>query len=472
MNNSFKLFSALLLAGGFALSLSSCKDSEDVAVGPTPEEMAHSKGSASAMGLLSVLSFTSQLDSLPDNWYANNYTVEPTVGTVNDQSTPFVRYVPVHDKDEAIAKYNSIADKVIPENSTSATFNIENVGSVKFNVLDQADVTATLDLNIKQQPHLTQIRFVPASAMGDNASFDGEPFYTFGDIVKVKEGTRYWTYWVCVRPCSRKEKKSTSHWMSFNLNDWDWTEKLGIPKNSLNIKKITKKGCEDYFVPTQLGNESGSREHMQNLFKLLYILSWPARYNDFPNGIGGIGKGELTQDMVENIARYWIDEKMWLRVLPSPSVKSRLQECFREDVPSVNVFYHGYHNKWFNDFSVHRAVLKGETLSLDNYGQLEWTREKGRVDFRTYAQYGDSELFGDEGLGIANIPERGFIVRYKTGRQLGGGGSGNDVDPTKSFESIYPDTVENEYVYREIDWDHYGDFDDSDSDDDDSDDDY
>ena len=448
MNKSFKLFAAMLLTGGFALSLSSCKDSEDAANGPTPEEMAHSKDSESAKGLLSVLSFTSQLDSLPDNWYANNYSVEPTIGTVNDQSTPFVRYVPVLNKEEAIAKYNSMSGQAISENSTSATFNIENVGSVKFNVLDQADCIATLDMNIMQQPHLTQVRFVPVSAMGENAKLDGEPYYNFGDIVELTEGGNK-SYWICVRPCSQLEKKSTSHWMSFNLNDWDSEKSQKVPKKSVNIKKETKSGCKDYYLPTQLGIKSESCEHLQNLFRLLYVLDNPSRYANFPKGLGGISNGEFTQNAVEQIASFWESKDIWTKVLPPHVARVDLAACFQGE-PDINAFYYGYHSGSFlsSAVSVHRAQLTGSGLTLAKDGEIEWKRNVAGVDFRNYANYGVRKL-NEEQDENTGLPEKGFVVRYKTGKQLVGGGSGNDEDPTNSFTKKHPTTISDFYVYRD-----------------------
>ena len=450
MNNSFKLFAALLLAGGFALSLSSCKDSEDAANGngPTPEEIAQSKDSESAKGLLSVLSFTSQLDSLPDNWYAGNYTVEPTVGTVNDQSTPFVRYVPVLNKEEAIAKYNSIADQEMPNGNTSASWSIENVGSVRFNVLDQADCIATLDLNIRQQPHLTQIRFVPVSAMGDNASLKGEPFYDFGDVVELKEAENVKTYWICVRPCSQKEKKSTSHWISFNING-SYEEEKGVPEKSINIKKITKNRSLDYYLPTQLGNKSESREHIQNLFKLLYVLDNPARYTEskFPDGIGGISREEFTMEKLEQISYLWND-LTWSFVLPPFVKRTDIQSLFCGERTDINVFYYGYHyNRLLSNASVHRVKLTTENFDLKS-DEIKWSRGINGVDFRNYAEYGSKRAF-EYMNDIEALPEQGLVVRYKTGRQLIGGGSGNDEDPTSSFTVNHSDIIQNLRARRE-----------------------
>lgn len=446
MKKNLKIFLATLLIGGLAFSFSSCKDSENVGNIPTtPEEIAQSKETETAKKLLSILSFTSELDSLPDNWFANNYTQEPTIGDVVDSSTPFVRYVAVQDKNEAITKYNSFADKGIEGGSTSASWNIEGVGSVNFNVLDQSDVFATLDLNIKQQPHLSQIRFVPASALGDNASFKGEPYYTFGDVISLHEGNAgdagNTSYWICVRPCSSLEGKKTSHWMSFQLNDWDSKKNKGVPSGSVNIARLTKSGS-DYYLPTKLGNESESREHLVNLFNLLRIIDNPQKYTEdaFPNGIGGVSRTEFNQNNAEKVAEFWEKYKLWEKTLPAKVKSQDLNTCIIQD-GGINVFYYGYHSTP----SVYLAELVPdscgalEILNKKDSDELSWKREKETVDFRDYATKGYQ-------MTTKKLPEKGFVVRYKTGAQLVGSW-GNDAHPTKSFTEDSKD-IKDEYVYK------------------------
>lgn len=450
MKKSSRLFMASLLIGGLALSFSSCKDSENVSNIPnTPEEIAQSKETEMAKNLLSILSFTSELDSLPDNWFANNYTQEPTIGDVVDASTPFVRYVAVQDKNEAINKYNSFANNGIEEGSTSASWNVEGVGSVNFNVLDQADVFATLDLNIKQQPHLSQIRFVPASALGDNASFKGEPYYTFGDVVALHEGNPgiagNTSYWICVRPCSSLESKKKSHWMSFQLNDWDSKNTKGVPSGSVNIKKLTESGKQDYYLPTKLGNESESREHLVNLFNLLRIIDNTNRYTTaaYPNGIGGVSRAEFSQNNAEKVAANWDKYEIWKKVLPQGVNQQDLKRYFSQN-EEINVFYYGYHSTP----SVYRSKLtldNNEALKGPNQkesDELSWKRGIEGVDFREYITKGAK----GKDWNVKDLPNTGFIVRYKTGAQLVGS-YGNDDHPTKSFTEDSKD-ITDLYVYR------------------------
>ena len=447
MKKSFRLFLAMLLVGGSALTFSSCKDNESVSDTPvTPEEIAQSKETEAAKSLLRVLSFTAGLDSLPDNWYANNYTVEPLVGTVVDASTPFVRYIPVLDKAEAIAKYNSFSGKIISQDATSDSWNVEGVGSMNFQAQNQADVFATLDVNIKQQPHLTQIRFVPESAMGSNSSIQGKPYYSFGDIVYTEEGKKGGkrTYWICVRPCSKKQGKGMSHWMSFQLNDYGSNKTDGVASGNVNFTNFTKSKVE-YYLPTKLGNESGSLEHLQNLFKLLNVLNNPTRYNEaiYANGIGGIDKDELSQATVQLISDFWAEKDYWSLVLPGNVKRNQLNTCFTQD-QEINVFYNGYHK---SDPSVYWAQLSSADLSLLRQGEYSLKGISQNLDFRGCCENGYINL----STPVQGFPQKGFIVRYKTGGQMKGDWTAfyDDEAPLESF-SIKHSNIHDVFVYNNV----------------------
>ena len=457
MKKSFRLILALLLIGSCALSFSSCKDSENVSDDPnSPENIALSKESETAQTLLKILSFTSELDSLPDNWASNNYTVEPTVGVINDASSPYVRYVTVTNKEEAINKYNSFAAEGIAKNANSASWNIENVGSMTFKVLDQADVTATLDINIKQQPHLTQIRFVPASALGSNGLFTNiknEPYYSFGDVVELKEGNNK-SYWICVRPCSKLDDKGKSHWFSFQLNDWNDHKLKNVDKGSINFAKLEKSGYLDYYLPYQLGNQSGSREHIPELFKLLMVLDNPTAYKDLIlSGIGTNNTAELTLEDIAITSDLWEQKKCWDKVLPENINRTILGQNFENDDEDeyVNVFYHGYSS---NPAVYMLKLNKLAHLDIANedskYDKISWKREKEAVDFHGYAKWGvqmaDKNAVNKK---IDKLPNKGYIVRYKTGAQLVGKSFGEDEDYEHSFTVKHKNIISDLYVRRE-----------------------
>lgn len=315
------------------------------------------------------------------------------------------------------------------------------LGGVVFNVLDQSDVTATLDINIKQQPHLTQIRFVPASALGTNTNIGGEPYYTFGDIVKLTEGDNT-SYWICARPCSQLKRKGKSHWLSLNLN------KLGSEKS--NFTKFSKSGFYDYILPTDLGNEAGSLEHLQNLIKVLAIIDDPANAKKMSldtKGLGGLPEAEFDNTKRKKISTSWAFYNYWQTILPSFFSRKSFQNCLYDD-QSINVFYHGhsYYDK-VDKFlvetnpSVWMAKINPTTFQKVSSGLLKWTRTPKAVDFSdTYAEYGG---FIDPEKGL---PETGLIVRYKTGAQLVGK-SGDDEAPLESFTEKHNDMIEDVFVY-------------------------
>lgn len=450
MKNSFKQLLAVLLIGSIYLSFSSCKDSENVTDAPnSPEDITLSKESESARALLSVLNFTSELDSLPDNWNSNSFNVEPTVGVVNDASTPYVRYVPVINKEEAITKYNSFAWKGISEEGTSSTWTIENIGSMTFNVIDQADVIATLDINIKQQPHLTQIRFVPASALGSNGLFSitDEPYYSFGDIISLKEGNNT-SYWVCVRPCSKLDDKGKSHWVSFQLNAWDDNKKNKVSSGSINFKRLHDSDYQDYYLPYQLGD---SREHLQNFFRLLMVLDAPALQENFiRSGIGTNNPVELNYTKVNMISKLWDKNNYWQKILPEHVTREDLSSIFRKDQTEVNVFYNGC----TKTPSVYMATLQGKELNLKNADEkdkdeIKWRRTVAGCDFSDYAKWGIQHDGFNPAFPIKELPKRGFIVRYKTGAKLVGKfGGGNDQDYRHSFMKKHSDIIQDIYVFN------------------------
>ena len=44
-----------------------------------------------------------------------------------------------------------------------------------------------------------------------DGTFDGDPYYRFGDVVKDKNNC----YWISVRPAYSPNSKEDTHWMSF-----------------------------------------------------------------------------------------------------------------------------------------------------------------------------------------------------------------------------------------------------------------
>ena len=433
------------LAFGAGLTFSSCKDDVTSNGGLTPEEQMD-KGSERAEALLSVLSMTAGVDSLPNDWYKADYTVEPIVGEAHDSSNPYVRYVAVSSIEEADETYKSMISGNVTGTVKDDTWTKDGIGTLSFKVQNQPDVTATVDVNVQQLPHLRQIRFVPPSVVGDNANF--KSYYHFGDVVKLKTDG---SYWICVRPTNSTAGKKLSQWVSFyaNTNAGDNT----------NFKTYTKSG-RSLTMPYALGNKSNSEKHIPDFFSLYKALKENYRTNDdyIANERPEVGTKEsytiggvtLPVDSALAISDFWRQQGFWdsqnNAILMPKAVRNVLDERITKK-QDMNVFYHGHHYLLSPDVHMMR-------LPYANYYKSDKVEIKfafpttGAVSFAEYATNGQSAACHNL---AETLPEEAFVIRYKNGPELSGQKSliGNDKYPEQSFAIHSPDLLEDVYVYTE-----------------------
>ena len=423
-----KVLCLLALIFGGSLMLSSCKDNENLSDNPnTPDEEMLEKGSERGEALLSILSMAAELDSLPDNWYKNDYTVEPTVGFVKDESTPYVRYVAVSDADEAYTIYKSMVSEDLTGSAKSEQWSMDGIGSLTFNVGNTSDVYATVDVNVNQLPHLTQICFVPASAMGDNSSwFTGDPFYQFGDIVQDKQGS----YWICARPANKDAGKSTTHWISFNtLNG--------------NFKEYKKDNYATLVLPDTLGTKAGSEEHIVNIFRFLNeIVKYQRGKEPKPLTLSSV---TLGVNDIKLISTYWQNKGYFENndIFPRTVLDNFAVTLSEEKPEDIHAFYLGHHSGSTPD--VHLLTTNVNTFAdVKNIKKEEikftWPKTTGDVTYN-FKKYVDS---GTQSGDLTKLeckkdnqamPAKAFVVRYKTGPQLSGKHTlfRNDYEPGQSF---------------------------------------
>ena len=431
MKKKSTILCLLALIFGAGMMLSSCKDNE-TASDVNPDEEVLEKGSEKGEALLSILSMTAELDSLPDDWYKNTYTVEPTIGTVKDEANPYVRYIAVSDSADAYTVYKSMVSENLTGTVKDETWIKDGIGSLAFKVVkNQADLIATVDVNVQQMPHLKQICFVPATAMGDNSSlFAGDPFYQFGDVVKDK---RDGTYWFCARPASKTAGKSTTHWVSFNILN-------------TNFEVYTKNGYAALTLPADLGNKAKSEEHILNFMKFMYAAKKGSE-NDLT--LSGV---TLPKEDIKAIYELWKSNNIEKNEAYIPEVfYNHLENLFNDQ--NINIFYYGHCSGKTPD--VHMLTTQAPNFGLNKQEiKFEWPKaaEYKEYSFVTYMD-GKPNSTADLANLVCKIenfkmPEKAIIMRYKTGPQLSGQSSlfGNDKYPGQSYTTYTNGKIEDIFV--------------------------
>ena len=405
---------AALLTLGCSLFAVSCKDDDnDNDNGAGTEQIADAKDSEQAMSLLGILKAVADVDTLPDHW--TSATFEPTVGYVLDAAKPYVRSIAVENASEAAAVYANLTDKDYNADLTSDSWSLEGVGSLTYKLENKSDVIATIDCQLKQVPHLTQLRLVKSDALGDNASssFKGEAYYNFGDVIY---DTKEKSYWICVRP-ALQNVKGDSHWFSFNLSETNY--KVYEANAKKNLKRTV--------VPTKLGKNT---EMMGYLMNLLSVLASPENCADYfqkgrvlEDGLGNLGAGACSVSDIQKIAREWKEAGIWDYLPIGPEYFKNRDE--------INVFYYGYTS--FLGMSIYCRSYSGDALSQSRKADYKWDMYKNmEFDAHCYAQTGYNSQSNQVG------PTSAIIVRYRSSKDFD-----ENADPLKSF-----DEEDYENVYR------------------------
>lgn len=241
----------LLLAAPLAVGLSACSDDNDDEDPFDEEEWSEAQWAriAKYANMSSLIRPLAGLDALPEDWEIAVY--EPGIGVVTDESMPEVRSVLKADVASAELFFLSIVPKDgLTKTSDGYTWTGEGIGSVTFRKVNTADCYATLDVKLQQMPSLAQVRFVPESAIGSNATFSGESYYRAGDVVEDKKGI----IWICVRPSSGPEKKEYAYFVTFDL------DKKALKTYTEKLYYVNQKGKK-----MQVTNVSGTWTYGQNL---------------------------------------------------------------------------------------------------------------------------------------------------------------------------------------------------------------
>lgn len=354
-------------------------------------------------------------DSLPDCWKSS--TFEPLDGTVLDVSQPFVRTVVVNDMDAAVEYYNSLTDKELTS-AVDDTWTMDNVGSLTFTPLGLADCFATVDVNVKQLPKLTQIRLVPSTAVPDNAGFEGDPWYRLGDVIRDNEGS----YWICVRPCFGNVIQS--YWVSFNIT-------------STCMPDYAKAGLKKQRIPYNLGNKKLAYAYAAQLLSVLSRGSeYQGKYGAKPFG-GAKGFSDLPDEamngegMVKVVAN-WEKLDLWSKVKPSGMTADEFKSYFNQQLTLI-----------FNTAHILSANLDVNISQFNTASDFYRTGQSNVVaSFDMRNQSLDISSYATRGTGSASaIGNKALVVRYKDGKSLSNTRSNlegiSPTDPIEGTTDVY-----------------------------------
>ena len=441
MKKYISLFTLALLA--LAFSFSSCSDDDNP--GGNPEELSPDyKYSDQAVALLTILDALAEVDSLPDNWNTSAFSVEATYGLVLDDANPYVRSEAVSGAEEAIAVFNDLTGDDADASTRTKTWTCEGVGSLTYTLKNLSDCTATIDVNVPKLRGLTQIRLVPAEAIGENGTFKGTPYYTVGDV--VFDHTDHGSWWICARGAYSKAKKEDTHWFSFSGTVVDHYIEVPVPGDILPAN-----------LPTKLGSNT---EKMRYLVQFLKFVANPEAYKDengqldatcYPKGVGNLGKDYLSWDQMNEIAQAWKtwEEKGLEKSCIYPFRDKRgTQEITKYFAPEeeVYIYYKGYSKSFFSStYTIFCKSYSGKNCKEHTKDYI-WTPEDGRFKIWDYEINGATSGPGHP---------KALVVRYKTGKELNGGKSVKATDPIEGVEEEYRYNAKNDPRPSEPDDDIY-----------------
>ena len=411
---------------GLGMGVASCSDSDKSDNKPGGEDEPQVVNEQEELGWTLISQLTDEATA-PAGWM--DKTFEPTIGKAVD-GDPYTRVVATNDVETAAARFAELAGNPagFSEIMTGYSYSLEGVGKLTYKRGSATEpYLAQVDVDLKQVPHLKKILYQTPEQQGNNGSFDGAAYYRFGDVVKDGQGS----YWVCVRPSFGPEGKGDSHWIS-----------VSTPLSDENTYHYNYKGT-DYYLPTGLGK---SLEHMQNLCEMLYAMIYPDKWLD---NLSSSPRPKFFHDFDfsknykyhniyfwKRVAEAWEanDQALYAKVFKCS--KEKLQAAMDDPDKGLNFVYNGYSWKTGWNGGVYHAQFTNGTGKESNMhkmkddGAVKKYLKDMPVDFRN----GPDEKFFDDG-------RLRFILRYKTGKQLGGG---------KYHEKTAISNVVGEYVYNEM----------------------
>ena len=403
----------------------SCKDDDDPKDNPANPDDPTEEGDEPVNTALKYWDVVGQLvgiDQYTDNY--QNATFEPIIGTGEGNT----RYIATNDMATAAQNFADLVGVSIDENTATYKFEDPEIGTLTYTKVGDGSTLATVDVSIKQIPHLDKI--VYRTGNDDNGKFgDQKSWYRFGDIVKRTVNGKD-EYWICVRPAFTYEGKEDSHWVCVN--------EISEPDNVFHHSGSNGK---EYYVPKNLGKDF---KHMRNFAEMLYAICYPQEWFDYCIANGSNGMPIFGDFKVSNISYH--NQYFWQNVQEAwssiPEVTTALNCSIGEIVDfikndGVTLLYSGY--SWWTSTSWNLSLYQvnfsnGTTAKQKNMHKEDDQTIKKNVkgfshdfDCRKMGNAINNykEFFGDNKIRWA--------IRHATGEQLNGG---NDLPATSEIQGV------------------------------------
>ena len=428
---NFLLMAALVC--GLSLSVTSCKSDDDKNNDESGEDLGpQNEQNEASLKFWGVVDQLVDMDEFTEDYKDSIF--EPAIG-IEDPNDKQARIVYTNSAEAAAERFaNLVGVSDVDETTPSCEWSDPEVGTLNYTKVTDGTAWATVDVSIKQIPHLSKIIYREPSQGDENGGVSGGKiaYYRFGDVisrvVKNKDKSTITEYWICVRPAFNPEGKGDSHWVNVGLplqqkNLWSWTYKPFGYK---------------YVLPTGLGDD---KEHMQNLAEMLYAIANPESW--YSNVSANMNKKQFkffhdfkgknldyhNQKFWQNVQNAWKKEGKFVsgeNLMSKLFGRSELND-FSEIVGNLYLLYKGY--SWQNGtaptlFQAHYE--SGTAVTEVNNHLVKYTEVKksvynpnDRVSYidlnfnpKTVALpfYQNSTFFGDKN------PR--YVVRVATGAKL------------------------------------------------------
>jgi hypothetical protein len=425
---------------GLSFALTSCKDDDEnnsengggTAIEESAAENANVFWSVAA-------SLVSPFDVTADY---KNKTFEPTIGEAESGNST-VRVVAMPDVEAAAAHFASIVDADVQEATPAYTYQHDAVGTLTYTKSTDGKSLATVNVNIKQIPHLQQIVYKTVEQMGTNAVSDGVPYYSFGDVVSRVRSDGVKEHWMCIQAPFTKQGSTEAVWATVSE----------LPQQHVWVYDASNEF--HYQVPFNIGNE---KEYMKDLAEMLYAIcnpdKWEENIQQGPSGMKAFNLVKknnvkyINSNFWKRVRNLWLEESLSDTIFGGKL--SNMTQLLSDDGDGLKLIYHGY--SWWtmtsNNLSLYEATVKPGQGKEANARHLTWREVKKNVispkievdclnQLQNGSQWINEDFFDDD--------QERFIFRFATTRQL----AGANANAFQSMEDAGAN-IKDEYVYTSV----------------------